>query len=276
MNFPINTILYTKHWYSHRGDVDKMWMDLCHTINADGWTIYSKKEVSTWMQHRFDEFKKTVWSKNDRYCLSNFFMDMERHNDIWRINNDTDLSIEDKIIWTMCSYLSELTRDDIDEWVKPSPNVLPINLKGPWIESSFSGRNQTPMQWHGGEMMSDYIERVNKVFVNSKEQKISDYDSFEYVEGRIRGKDWKDVVVINGSDSLIDCFEMTFYGSEIKEYNTIFEDERNEGHLDLNIYDYCKFENDKQYTCRLKTESYIWDEDCIDYTYKIMSVKEYE
>ena len=109
----------------------------------------------------------------------------------------------------------------------------------------------------------------NEMFPNHEEQEIKDGE-FEYQEGWIRGKNWEDVVVLIGSDSLLDCEEVEVSGELLCNSGNIrFKDD---DFLDLNIYEHCvNFDKNKKYLCRVKKEIEHWSFGD-DVKYKLMSI----
>ena len=64
---------------------------------------------------------------------------------------------------------------------------------------------------------------------------------------------WQDVIVLIGSDSLLDCEEVELSGKFLK--NTHNEHDKDDSFLDLNIYEHTiNFDNKNYYKCRVKKE----------------------
>lgn len=262
-----NVALYCKGWYNHRdrNNIPIMWMDLAHCINADGWTVTSKNEVATWCMHRFDDWKKEL-----HIDFSIFWQHVEDHHRQWDWNHDTKLSIEDAIIWTMYTLISMANRDNFDGVpFLPDERVLPLHYRKACYFPNIS------KEYCFADMHCDVQKRINKSFPNGIKQTREvgswvNYNSFEYVEGLLKNKSWKDVLVINGSDSLLDCEEFIVTGKFLKvsgneplviEKEHIWEDgsisENFKQYLRLGIYDNCiDFEEDKKYIIRASKDIY--------------------
>jgi hypothetical protein len=118
-------------------------------------------------------------------------------------------------------------------------------------------------------MHCDVIDRINESFADCKDQEI-DEDEFEKTEAWIQGKNWEDVTVIIGTDSLLDCEEVKLSGNFLNNtHNKRYKDDE---FLDLNIYKHCiNFDDNKIYVCRIKKEIKHW-EFGDDINYKLMSV----
>lgn len=245
-----------------------MWMDLIHCINIDGWSVQTKQDVVNWCLNRLDEWHLPQLS------FSRLISDVQ--NNIWRYNvHRTDgktLSYDDAIIWAFYSYVSVLEGKHFNEGVKPSNDVLPLGLHKAYYYPDISN------EYHFAEMMCDRLSEINKMFPDYPEQKISDWNTFERIESMIEGKDkdWHNVVVLIGSDSLLDCKEIEVTGELLNNSGNITFDGDN--YLELGIYEHCKFDKDKSYIVRYKEIIHDgngeWDKDWIYSTYIIKSIKE--
>ena len=81
-------------------------------------------------------------------------------------------------------------------------------------------------------MHCDVIERIDKHFSNFENQDIAS-DEFEKTEAWIHGKKWQDVVVLIGTDSLLDCEEVELSGKFLNNtHNKYYKDE---DFLDLSV-----------------------------------------
>lgn len=87
-----------------------------------------------------------------------------------------------------------------------------------------------------------------------QKDKIYPFYNFEKVEAFIKINNWKDVVVINGSDNLNECFEKKVTGYELKRNMLNEKDQYGDNvYIDMNIYNnVTDFDDDTVYTCRFK------------------------
>ena len=101
------------------------------------------------------------------------------------------------------------------------------------------------------------------MFPEYRDQDI-DENTFEIVEHWLHIKNINDVVVIIGTDSLLDCVELTVTGKQIisGKLNKIDD-------IDLNIYKHCDFDPEKKYIIRATKRKYEYFEGSI-YTIKSM------
>ena len=269
-----NVALYCKGWYQHRSNkVNTMWMDMLHCINADGWSLWSKDDVVDWCLHRMDAMREDPnFPHKNQLDLTYFWKeinDMIRRNE-WYYHEELDM--KDAIILHYRNIISNLESKYFDELlVKPNPNVLPLHYGEAYYNDGQYRPNHEP-DFEFAEMHCDVIEKINKMFPDYEEQEIEDGE-FEYQEGWIRGKKWQDVVVLIGSDSLLDCEEVELSGKFLNNtHNGHYKDDE---FLDLNIYEHTKnFDNDKTYVCRVK--KIVEHHDFGDWIeYKLMSVLSY-
>lgn len=247
-----NVALYCKGWYKHRdnNNIPIMWMDLAHCINADGWSVFSKKEVATWCMHRFDEWKDEL-----NIDFSSLWHHIEEHRRWWDWQHDDKLSIEDAIIWTMYSLIgnTEFKKFDGKPYL-PDARVLPLHYIEAYISPMEFRREGDTYQF--AQMHSELMESIQKAFPDGVKQcyEVGAWvrdDSFEYVERTLSGKSYKDVLVINGSDSLLTCKKFIINGDVIINHHNVpisYEDEigwdselikDSPQYLDLGIYEHC-------------------------------------
>ena len=266
-----NVALYCKGWYQHRSNsVKTMWMDMLHCINADGWSLWSKEDVVEWCLHRMDALREDEsFPHKNQIELSYFWKEVHDIiiRDEWYYHEGLDFN--DAIILHYRNIISNLEGKFFNEMlVKPNKNVLPLYYREAYYNDGKYNLDHTP-SFTFAHMNCDYIENVNKIFPNYKEQDI-DKDEFEHQEAWIRGKKWQDVLVRIGSDSLLDCKEVTLSGKFLN--NTHNEHYEGENFLDLNIYDHTiNFDNEKNYICRVK--KIIEQHNFGDWVeYKLMSV----
>ena len=267
-----NVALYCKGWYKHRdGSVKNMWMDMLHCINADGWSLWSKGDVVNWCMHRMDDMRNDDNFPNKHQLnLSYFWNEVNEiiRRDQWYYHEEIDFN--DAIILHFRNIISNLEGKYFNEdLVKPNEHVLPLNYNGAYYSDGKYGINHKP-SFTFADMHCDVIEKINKMFPDYKEQEI-DNDEFEKTESWIHGKNWEDVVVLIGTDSLLDCEEYNISGRILNNANNIYF--KDEDLLNLNIYEHCvNFDDNKTYVCRVKKTVEHWDGIC-DYTeYKLMSV----
>lgn len=266
-----NVALYCKGWYAYRhGTCKNMWMDMIHCINADGWSLLTKNNVVTWCMHRMDDMRNDPnFPYKNQLDLSYFWNEVNEiiRRDSWHYHEGLDF--EDAIILHFRNIISNLEMKYFNEnLVKPNENVLPLHYTPAYYSDGKYTYNYKP-SFTFADMHCDIIERINKHFTDCKDQEIAD-DEFEKTEAWIRGKNWQDVVVIIGTDSLLDCEEVELSGNFLN--NTHNKHYKDDDFLDLGIYNYTiNFDDDKKYLCRVKkiTEHY----DFGDFTkYKLMSI----
>lgn len=136
-----NTVAFCKGWYKGRGDVNTMWMDMSHCIQADGWVwCTDKKSVAEWCMSRMidilQEFPSTAYSLS----FAKFYSEMQKNNTMWKIRQNLDkcspdLDEYDLIIWTFRDFIRFETKKEMyTEGVQPSEEVLPIyeSAKSDW------------------------------------------------------------------------------------------------------------------------------------------------
>lgn len=266
-----NVALYCKGWYKYRqGTCKNMWMDMIHCINADGWSLWSKKDVVEWVMHRMDNMREDPMFPNKHQLdLSYFWNEVNDilRRDAWRYHEGLD--IEDAIILHYRNIISNLEGKYFNELlVKPNPNVLPLHYGKAYYSDGQYRLNHEP-EFTFADMHCDVIAKINEIFPDYKEQEIED-DEFEHQEAWIRGKKWQDVLVLIGSDSLLDCEEVELTGKFLN--NTHNERYKDDEFLNLNIYDHTiNFDDNKIYVCRIKKEINHWEWGD-DVNYKLMSI----
>lgn len=257
-----NVAAFCKCWYEYRGGVDKMWMDMIHCIDADGWTLETERDVALWCLHRLDELREDpLFTHKHQLDLGYFFNEVFENQRRAKWYYNMELSTDSAIIQTYRDIISNTERKCFDSGVKPNENVLPLSYHDAWYDD---GKYSNGPKLYPRDMHEDVIKRIEESFGEYKEQDIED-GRFEEVEARIRHKSYKDVVVLIGTDSLLDCEEAEMTGKEIvkKHYN----DEC----LNLDIYSNCDdIDSEKTYVLRIAKKR-IWDE---YYEYAIKSIKE--
>lgn len=266
-----NVALYCKGWYQHRSNsIKTMWMDMLHCINADGWSLYSKGDVVEWCMHRMDNLRNDE-NFPHKYQLDLTYFWKEVHDIIRRDECycHEGLDYGDAIIMHYRNIISCIEGKYFNELlVKPNPNVLPLHYASACYSDGKYRPNHEP-EFTFADMHCDYVQNVNEIFPDYKEQEIKDGE-FERQESYIRGKKWEDVIVLIGSDSLLDCEEVTIPGDLLNNSNNKHYNDNN--FLDLNIYEHTiNFDNNKNYVCRVKKEieHWSWGDDV---NYKLMSV----
>ena len=266
-----NVALYCKGWYQHRSNgVKTMWMDMLHCINADGWNLWSKEDVVEWCMHRMDDLRKDEnFPHKNQLDFTYFWKEINDiiRRDEWHYHEGLD--INDAIILHYRNIISNLEGKYFNEvLVKPNPNVLPLNYQGAYYNDGKYHPNHKP-SFAFADMHCDIIKRIDEMFPDYNDQLV-EADEFEYQEAQIRGKKWQDVLVLIGSDNLLDCEEVKLSGKFLN--NTHSEHYKDNDFLDLNIYEYTiNFDNEKNYICRVKKiiTYYGWG-DFVEY--KLMSV----
>ncbi len=270
-----NVALLCKGWYKMRDNnrLDLFWMDMAHAINADGWTMESKHDVVTWCMHRLDDMRDNPKLANykNQFTFSKLYDDI---NDwIRRASwNNMELSREDAIIWTYRGIVSNLDNSCFDEELKPDMRVLPLKLHEAWYDD---GKYSKAPKLYPAQMMCDYIENVNKIIPNAKDQDIRE-DEYDWVEGFLKKDSWKDVQIILGEDNLNDCIEVECTALDLKNHSI-----KDYGYIRMGKFDKCKDLNDckdpeKKYIIRLKPvitkyDSPEWE---ADITYYLKSIRE--
>ena len=243
-----HTALYCKGWYKTReGGIKTMWMDMAHCIHADGYRPQTKKDVANWCLIRLDEMRNDKkFNRTNMIDLHHFINEMiSNKNTAKNLYND-ELDIYDLIILNYRNIIMVCDGDCFTEKVKPNPNVLPVNLQPAWY-------SERDCKLYSTMMMCDYMKDVERLLPDAKDELDNFYD-FENVEAFIYIKNWKDVVVINGSDNLNECFEKKVTGYELKR--NMFDELDQYGYnvyIDMNIYNsVTDFDDDAVYTCRFK------------------------
>lgn len=267
-----NVVLYSKGWYQHRGDSDKIWMDLIHCIEADGWTMFSKKDVITWCLYRLDEMKEDELLRNNKnmLSLSRLYEEVNRCKSLWRYwHPDEELSTEDAIINVFVNIVSCLEIKCFSKGVRPSELVLPLTYHDAYYNDGKYEKDHKPSLTFA-EMHCDVMKHIEETFPDFKEQDSSSKwfcEDFDSIEGRIRGKKFEDVVVRIGSDNLNDCIEVTLSGYDI--IHNCFAVNEKKVHLDKGIYEHCiDIDSNTQYTVRIQKKDSDWDDG-----YVIRSIK---
>ena len=265
-----NVALYCKGWYQKRPGISNMWMDLIHCINADGFYVSTKDGVVEWCLHRLDELRDDPNFKNKYELeLSHIWNEINRFIKVTKIYDNKTITFDDAIIYNFRNIISSIEGKYFNEkLVKPNENVLPLLYRPAYYSDGEYAPDHKPT-FIFAEMHCDVIEHINKSFVDFEDQDINP-DEFEKIEGCIHDKNWEDVVVICGTDSLLDCEEVEVSGELLcNPENVKFTDE---DFLDLNIYEHCiNFNKEKTYLCRVK--KIIDHYDFGDFTkYKLMSI----
>ena len=266
-----NVALYCKGWYQMRpGSMKNMWMDMLHCINADGWSLCTKDDVVTWCLHRMDDLRNDEnFTHKNQLELSYFWREINDtiNRDRWYYKRNLDY--EDAIIIHFYHLIGYTEMNCFNEnLVKPNENVLPLSYHDAYYnDGKYSSDHKPSITF--ADMHCDVMERIENSFANFKDQNIKD-NEFEETEGWIRGKNWEDVLVILGTDSLLDCEEVEVSGELLcNSGNVRYKDD---DFLDLNIYEHCvNFDKTKKYLCRVKHEIEHWNWGDTD-KYKLMSI----
>ena len=250
-----NVVAYCKGWYKKR-PVKAMWMDLAHCLYNDGYAEFTKEDVVDWCLFYIDNcIASEIAEFNPGKFIKSILVNQQMHK----------VSIEDSIIIAFCSYVSHIPGNKFTEGVKPSYKVLPFSLKEAYI---FNGC------WHPAEMMAERLSEIDKMFPNFKGQESAqelswEFCNFELIESSLYCDDFRDIVVLLGTDSLIDCKETIVTG---KFLNNLFEPKNKIDNkcLELGIYKNCKFDDYSNYIVRYKEEL-----DYLDLPYYVVkSIKE--
>jgi len=259
-----NVVLYCKGWYKKReGGSRTMWMDMAHCIDADGWSMWTEHDVAKWCLFRLDDMRNDPLFKNKNQLeLYYFIKEVQDNIRCAKFYYNEDISMDTAIILTYRGIVSNCENSCFDGGVKPNCNVLPLHYEEAWYDD---GRYSKKPKLYPAEMDCDYQEKVNKYFPNYNKQDIES-DRFEIVEKQLKIKNINDVVVRVGTDSLIDCVELTVTGEQIKEGELNDDDV-----IDRNIYQNVNIDPDKNYIIRATVEPFVWIKGS---TYKIKSMKE--
>ena len=271
-----NVVLLCKGWYKMRDNkrLDLFWMDMAHAINADGWTMKSKKDVVAWCMCRLDNMRDDPKLANyvHQFKFSTLYDDVNNwiHRASW---SNIELSQEDAIIWVYRDIVSNLDNNCFDECLKPDPRVLPVNLHEAWYDD---GKYSKAPKLYPADMMCDFIEKVNEIMPDAKDQDIRE-DEYDWVESFINKESWKDVQIILGEDNLNDCIEVECTAFNLKNHTIPGFDD----HIELGKFKHCKDLNDcedpeKKYIVRLnpvvtKYDTPGWEDDV---TYYLKSIRE--
>jgi hypothetical protein len=243
-----HTALYCKGWYKTReGGIKTMWMDMAHCIHADGYRPQTKKDVANWCLIRLDEMRNDKkFNRTNMIDLHHFINEMiSNKNTAKNLYND-ELDMYDLIILNYRNIIMECDGNCFTEIVKPNQDVLPVNLQHAWY-------SKMQCKLYPAMMMCDYMEDVERLLPGAKDE-LDYFYNFENVESYIKIKNWKDVVVINGSDNLNECFEKKVTGYELKRKMLTEKDQNGDDvYIDMNIYNsVTDFDDDTVYTCRFK------------------------
>lgn len=271
-----NVALLCKNWYKMRNDnrLDLFWMDMAHAINADGWTVKSKKDVVAWCMNRLDDMRDDPKLANYKNQFKFGMLYDEINNCIHRASyySKIKFSQEDAIIWVYRDIVSNLDNNCFDKWLKPDARVLPINLQEAWYDD---GRYSGGPKLHPAEMMCDYIEKVNENMPEANDQDIYE-DDYDWIESFLKKESWKDVQIELGEDNLNDCIEVECRAFDLKNHSI-----PDYGYINMGKFYNCKDLNEcsesaKKYIIRLKKVVTKYDisgcED--DVTYCLKSIRE--
>ena len=259
-----NVVLYCKGWYKTReGGARTMWMDMAHCIDADGWTMWNEHEVANWCLFRLDDMRDDPLFK-DKNQLDLYYFIKEVNDNIRRakLYHNEEISMDTAIILTYRGIVSNCDNSCFNWGVKPNSNVLPLHYAEAWYDD---GRYSKNPKLYPAEMDCDYKKKVNEYFPDYKEQDI-EFDRFESVEKQLNIKNINDVVVRVGTDSLIDCVELTVTGEQLKESALNVYDV-----IDMNIYNNVNIDPDKNYIIRATVDPFVWIKGSV---YKIKSMRE--
>lgn len=270
-----NVALLCKWWYKMRDNnrLDLFWMDMAHAINADGWTVQSKKDVVTWCMNRLDNMRDDPKLANykNQFKFSRLYDEINGciRRASWR---KIELSQEDAIILVYRDIVSNLDNNCFDERLKPDARVLPISLQEAWYDD---GRCSDAPKLYPAEMMCDYMAKVNKIMPDAKDQDIYE-DDYDWIESFLKKESWKDVQIELGEDNLNDCIEVECRAFDLKNHSI-----PGYGYIVMGKFDNCKDLNEctesaKKYIVRLKKVVTKYDipgcED--DVTYYLKSIRE--
>ena len=253
-----NVALYCKGWYEHRPGIKNMWMDMIHCINADGWSLSSKADVVTWCMHRMDDLRNDDnFPHKYQLDLTYFWKEVNDiiHRDEWYYHEG--LNYNDAIILHYRNIISNIGGKYFNELlVKPNPNVLPLHYNEAYYSDGQYTFNHEP-SFTFSDMNCDVMKHIEDYFSDYKDQDIA-LDEFEKTESWIYGKNWQNVTVIIGTDSLLDCEEVELTGKFLN--NTNYQIYKDDEYLDLNIYNHTiNFDDNKTYMCRVKKEIEHWN-----------------
>lgn len=260
-----NVVLYCKGWYQNRqGGVRTMWMDMAHCIDADGWTVWTEHDVARWCLFRLDDLRNDpLFENKSQLDLSRFMSAI--YDNIRRAKQwcNEDISLDTAIILGYHNIISDCERSCFSEGVKPNKNILPLHYQEAYyIDGKYNPEHKP--KFYPAEMDCDYQKKVNKMFSDYKEQDIDD-NRFELVEGRLKIKNINDVLVLVGTDSLLDCVELNVTGKEI--ISGTFEDDI----LEKNIYNGAEIDPYKNYIIRATYDQFKYIDGGV---YKIKSIRE--
>ena len=262
-----NVALYCKGWYQKRPGISNMWMDLIHCINADGFYVSTKDGVVEWCLHMLDELRDDPNFKNKYELeLSHIWNEINRFIKVTKIYDNKTITFDDAIICNFRNIISSIEGKYFNEkLVKPNENVLPLSYRPAYYSDGEYAPDHKPT-FIFAEMHSDVIKKIDEMFDGYSDQNI-EYDSFEKVESSISGKSWKNVAVLIGTDSLLDCEEAVVSGNVLKYANNIAY--KDGYYIDLGIYNNCiDFDSKKEYVCRIKKYTNAWG----TIEYKLMSI----
>lgn len=190
-----NCSAWAKGWYQHRPNLSAWWMDLAHCIHADGWCgVNSKKSVADWVCNRLDQdgdyIRKQIY--NPLGFLD--FRAFKEKNSIYY--GKEELSEDDYIILYFHYIL--MTQSKQQEGIRPSDEILPFHYEKAYVYEDTAAHKNVYVP---SEMKCDVLNNIQRLMPNFKEQEVSPYSKFEYVESQLVGKDYTDVLVQIGSDA---------------------------------------------------------------------------
>lgn len=271
-----NVVLLCKGWYKirHGCNLDTFWMDMAHAINADGWIVQSKSDVVGWCMHRLDNMQDDPKLTNYKNQFTFYRLFDEINNCIRRASwSNIELSQEDAIIWVYRDIVSNFDHDCFDERLKPDNRVLPVNMNEAWYDT---GRYSNAPKLYPAEMMCDFMEKVNNIMPDAKDQNDITEDEYNWIEGFLKKESWKDVQIELGEDNLNDCIEVECTALDLKNHTI-----PGFGCIEMGKFDNCKDLNEckdpeKKYIVRLKKvvtkyDTPEWEDDI---TYYLKSIRE--
>ena len=271
-----NVALLCKNWYKTRGynRLNLLWMDMAHAINADGWTMRSKRDVVDWCIYRLDDMRDDPKLANykNQFKLSRLYDGI--NDSIRRASwSKIELSREDAIIWVYRDIVANLDNSCFDGRLKPNTRVLPVNLHEAWYDDGRYGTKGPKL--YPAEMMCDYMAKVNEIMPDAQDQDIRE-DEYDWVESFLKKESWKDVQIELGEDNLNDCIEVECTAFDLKNHSI-----SDYGYIEMGKFDNCKDLKEckdptKKYIVRIKTVITKYDipEWKDDVTYYLKSIRE--
>lgn len=263
-----NCAAWAKGLYKTRDSQSRIWMDLAHCINNDGWTVYTKKDVAVWCLSQFDD-EPDFWKRSQSHFG---YLDMFNHMDAYLLLNPT-LSLEDAIILYFKDCLRFKNISDFEEGgYKPANWVLPLRLQ-PACYIDYLHREPV---FVFAEMQCDAEARIDKTFKDFKNQKPyynipewNENNNFDTIESKLQGKNWFDVVTDLGCEDGCDVHEIN--GDILALYRTFINLEDN-FYIELGRYSYAtgydKTKKYRLYTKKIKNSIYPW------YDNKLVKIEE--